>query len=66
MNVNSAPQPSSLPLRCADVTPYLSAYADGELAQPLRAQIAAHLETCESCQAQVARYAGIDAALMTL
>src|SRR5947209_1903741 len=66
MSMHSAPQPSSLPLRCADVRQYLSAYADGELASPLRTQIAAHLETCEDCRAQLARYQQIDAALAAL
>jgi hypothetical protein len=54
------------PLRCHDAAPYLSAFADGELAEPLRTQIAAHLATCESCAATVASYRGIDALLGAL
>jgi hypothetical protein len=43
-------------LRCADATPYLSALADGELAEPLHAAVAAHVETCPSCGAALARH----------
>ena len=32
-------------LDCAAVTPYLSPFADGELAEPLRSQVAAHIAT---------------------
>lgn len=67
MNGNSASHASQpLPLRCAEVAPYLSAYADGELAEPLRSQVAVHLTTCEDCTAQLARYHAIDAALARL
>lgn len=67
MNGNSASHASQpLPLRCAEVAPYLSAYADGELAEPLRSQVTAHLATCEDCTAQLARYHAIDAALASL
>lgn len=59
-------QPSSVPLSCADVAPYLSAFADGELTSPIREQVAAHLATCETCSAQLVRYAEIDTVLATL
>lgn len=53
-------------LRCADITPYLSAYADGELAEPLRSQVAAHVATCDACSAQLERISTIDGALAGL
>ncbi len=60
------PHSSDTGMRCADVAPYLSAFADGELAEPLRSRVAAHLATCEACSRQVTRYATIDAALARL
>lgn len=47
-------------LHCADVEPYLSAFADGELAEPLRSEVAAHVRTCDSCADEVDRYQTID------
>ena len=47
-------------MRCEDVAPYLSAYADHELPEPLRSEVAEHVATCESCLATLARYARID------
>jgi anti-sigma factor RsiW len=44
------------PLRCADAEPYLSALADGEIAEPLRSAIAAHAATCPSCGETVERH----------
>jgi hypothetical protein len=59
--------PNSEPsLRCAEVAPYLAAFADDELAEPLRARVATHVATCESCSRQVARYATLDALVATL
>lgn len=63
---HSVPQPSSLPLSCADVAPYLSAFADGELASPMREQVASHVSACETCSARIAHFAEIDIALATL
>jgi hypothetical protein len=60
------PHSSDTLMRCADVAPYLSAFADGELAEPLRSRVTAHLTTCEACSRQVERYASIDAALARL
>ena len=37
------PISAGAPMSCAEVRPYLSAYVDGELAEPLRAQVARHL-----------------------
>lgn len=47
-------------MRCEDVAPYLSAYADGELPEPLRSEVAEHVESCDACTATLARYATID------
>jgi hypothetical protein len=54
------------PISCAEVRPYLSAYADGELAEPLRSQIARHLAGCAECAARVGGYRSIDALLASL
>lgn len=48
-------------MRCEDVAPYLSAFADGELPEPLRSEVAEHVATCDVCAATIARYADIDA-----
>jgi len=53
-------------LHCADVEPYLSAFADGELAETLRAEVAAHVRTCDSCADEVDRYQTIDRLIATL
>lgn len=45
---------------CDDIAPYLSAYADGELAEPLRSEVAAHIGACDRCSGQLARIATID------
>jgi anti-sigma factor RsiW len=44
------------PMRCADAASYLSAFVDGELTEPLREQIAAHVAGCAACARKVARY----------
>jgi hypothetical protein len=51
---------ADMTMRCEDVAPYLSAYADHELPEPLRSEVAEHVATCESCSATLARYATID------
>lgn len=50
-------------MRCEDVAPYLSAFADGELLEPLRAEVAEHVATCEACSATLMRYGEIDTLL---
>lgn len=45
---------------CADITPYLSPFADGELAEPLRSQVAAHIATCDDCAARLNRIRDVD------
>jgi anti-sigma factor RsiW len=57
---------SERPMRCGDVAPYLSAFSDGELEEPLRARIAEHVTSCAQCAAKVHRYATIDAAFGAL
>lgn len=47
-------------LDCADIAPYLSPFADGELAEPLRSQVAAHVATCDACSAQLDRIRAVD------
>lgn len=53
-------------MRCEDVAPYLSAFADGELPEPLRSEVGEHVETCEACSATLANYAQIDKLLASL
>lgn len=53
-------------LRCAEAKPYLAAFADGELVEPMRAQIEAHTARCRACQQQVLRYQTIDALIAAL
>jgi hypothetical protein len=51
---------AEMTMRCEDVAPYLSAFADGELPQPLCSEVAEHVATCDACSATLARYAKID------
>jgi hypothetical protein len=50
-------------MRCEDVAPYLSAYADGELPEPLRSEVAEHVASCVACSATLVRYGEIDTLL---
>lgn len=50
-------------MRCEDVAPYLSAFTDGELPEPLRSEVAEHVGTCEACSATLVRYGEIDTLL---
>lgn len=47
-------------LDCDSAAPYLSAYADGELAESLRAEVAAHVSTCGECDARLDRIHAVD------
>lgn len=47
-------------LDCATVAPYLSAFADGELAEPMRSAVAAHTADCAHCTAELDRIRAID------
>lgn len=53
-------------MRCEDVAPYLSAFADGELPEPLRSEVAEHVATCDACSATLVRYGEIDALLAAM
>lgn len=53
-------------LTCEDAAPYLSAFADGELAEPLRTEVAAHVSGCDHCAAQLDRMRAIDQLLARL
>jgi anti-sigma factor RsiW len=53
-------------MSCTETRPYLSAYADGELAEPLRSQVARHLAGCAECAARVEGYRSTDALLASL
>jgi len=53
-------------MRCADARPYLSAYADGELAEPLRALVGQHIADCAECRAAVQRAQAVDRLLASL
>src|SRR5690242_18364218 len=50
-------------MRCEDVAPYLSAFADGELPEPLLSEVAEHIAACEACSATLVRYGEIDTLL---
>jgi anti-sigma factor RsiW len=47
-------------LRCGDAKPYLSALADGEVAEPLRSIVEAHAATCASCGAILAHHRAVN------
>ena len=53
------PISAGAPMSCAEVRPYLSAYVDGELAEPLRAQVARHISGCAECAAAAAGWSAI-------
>lgn len=57
---------SDAPMLCRDATPYLAALADDELAEPLRAQVAAHVASCTACAAEVRRHEAIRTVVATL
>src|SRR5690348_6207183 len=61
-----APLSPGAQMSCAEVRPYLSAYVDGELAEPLRSQIARHLAGCAECAARIEAYHSTDALLASL
>lgn len=54
------------PVTCDSVAPYLSAYADGELAEPLRSAVAEHVGGCDDCSARVDRIRAVDALVARL
>lgn len=47
------------PLSCRQARPYLPALADGELADPLAAAVAAHAATCRACGEVLARHRSV-------
>ena len=47
----------------AHVTEWLAAYQDGELGEPRRAQVEAHLAICPTCQAELDELRGLSALL---
>jgi anti-sigma factor RsiW len=53
-------------ITCERVTPYLTAYAAGELSPATTAWVRTHLRECESCAASSARFAGISASLRAM
>ncbi|MBF6589680.1 MAG: zf-HC2 domain-containing protein [Ktedonobacterales bacterium] len=53
-------------LRCQQAALYLSAFADGELAEPLRARVAAHVADCQACAQRLADNRRVDDLLRTL
>ena len=48
---------------CDEYAPALSAFVDGELSDAERAEVLAHLETCEGCRAYLAELSAMHAAL---
>ncbi len=53
-------------MKCAIVHNHLSAYLDGEGPVKLRQEIAAHLETCAACRAELAALEKLENALASL
>lgn len=56
----------NLPVTCDRVAPYLSAYADGELAEPMRSAVADHTGGCDDCMARLDRIRAVDALVARL
>lgn len=54
------------PMRCGDITPYLSAFLDDELAEPLRDAVETHVGACADCQGKLDRLARVDLLLAAL
>jgi anti-sigma factor RsiW len=52
-------------MRCLDVQAELEAYVDGELGPERSALLEAHLASCRTCQAELARLQAVAAALET-
>lgn len=48
-------------MRCHEVRKHLSAHLDGEVDEARSREIAAHLQSCEACAVQAARYERLDA-----
>lgn len=53
-------------MKCAQVQDLLDEYFEGTLTEPLRRQLAAHLDHCPVCAAQLAQIASIASALAAL
>lgn len=56
----------NLTVTCDTVAPYLSAYADGELAEPMRSAVADHTSGCDDCMARLDRIHAVDALVARL
>lgn len=54
------------PMRCGDVTPYLSALLDDELAGSLRDAVETHVGACADCQHRLDRLTQVDRLLAAL
>src|SRR5690349_23100121 len=57
---------SAQPVRCRDASRYLSPYADGELAEPLRERVAEHVAGCVSCRRELHRLQSASRLVATL
>jgi anti-sigma factor (TIGR02949 family) len=53
-------------MKCNEVQEHLSAWLDGELPEELRPAVAAHLDECPDCQAELAALERLEAALTEL
>ena len=51
---------------CASIAPYLSAYADAELAEPMRSDVARHLSGCAQCATKLDHIRSVDALIAQL
>lgn len=54
------------PMGCADTAPYLSAYLDGELAEPTREAVSAHVADCAACRKRLDRLAQVDGLIASM
>lgn len=52
--------------QCSNITPLLDAFHDNELPQSERTQVAAHLETCQTCQVRLKEIDKLVTSLKTL
>lgn len=57
---------SAQPMRCREASRYLSPYADGELAEPLRERVAEHVAGCISCRRELHRLQSASRLVATL
>jgi len=53
-------------MNCEQIAPYLPGVAGGELGEESLRWVDAHLQTCESCRVEAARYRSVSSGLVAL